>query len=271
MNLTITSMLLLSLLMPFAQGEGNVQNEGSPETGLVFTVEAEPGAEQAEIRLRLENKRPQEAKLEFPTSQFYDAVILDENGSEVYSFSKGRYYLQAFQTVTVPAGETKVWKEYWNYAGDGIRVPGGTYKIAAALRAVKVDGIATAATGLTAETAFDVPAGQREEKASEEDAVFTAIHSEGSRGAYTVTGKARPRSGSFYYTVEDGHNQLVPETKVAMGTTYPEWGEFKIALSLSPDQLPLSGTLILNVYEKEGEAMKGEPVAIVLEQFKGGK
>lgn len=265
MNLTITSMLLLSLWLPFAQ------NEGSPDPGLAFTVEAEPGQEQAEIRLRLENRGPEEVKLEFPTSQFYDAVVLDENGSEVYSFSKGRYYLQAFQTVTVPAGGAKEWKETWNYAGDGIRVPGGTYKIAAAVLAVKVDGKAAPARSLTAETVFEVPGEQQDGNLREEDAVFSAIHSEGSRGTYTVTGKARPRSGSFYYTVEDGHNQLVPETKVTTGTTYPEWGEFKIALSLSPDQLPLSGTLILNIYEKEGEAMKGEPVAIVLEQFKGGK
>ncbi|CEG26072.1 BsuPI-related putative proteinase inhibitor [Bacillus sp. B-jedd] len=265
MNLTIASMLLLSLWMPFAQ------NEGNQETGLAFTVEAEPGPEQAEVRLKLDNKGTEDVKLEFPTSQFYDAVVLDESGSEVYSFSKGRYYLQAFQTVTVPAGGTKEWKESWNYTGDGIRVPGGTYKIVAAVRAVKVDGKAAVPRSLAAEIVFDVPAGQIEENDRGEDAVFEAIRSEGTRGTYTVTGKARPRSGSFYYTVEDGHNQLVPETKVTTGTTYPEWEEFKIALSLSPDQLPLSGTLILNIYEKEGEAMKGEPVAIVLEQFKGGK
>ncbi|RHW43187.1 hypothetical protein D1B31_00480 [Neobacillus notoginsengisoli] len=265
MNLVAASMLILSLWMPLSQ------NGAQPQSGLVFSVEVEPGADQAEIRLKVENKGQEAISLEFPTSQFYDAVVLDQNGSEVFSFAKGRFYLQAFQTVTVPAGGVKEWKETWNYSSDGIRVPAGPYKIVAAVRAVKMNGKEAGLGTLAAETIVNVPGRQEDGLGGEvkEDAIFTGIHTEGSGGTYTVTGKARPRTGSFYYTVEDGHNQLVPETKVTPGTNYPDWGEFKIEISLSTNKLPSSGTLILNIYEKEGGTITGEPFAIVLEQFRG--
>ncbi|WP_059172990.1 BsuPI-related putative proteinase inhibitor [Bacillus sp. FJAT-27445] len=266
MKLTIASWLLLSVWLPFAQN-----GQGKPD-GLQLNIQVEPGPEQAAILLQLKNKGSETAQLQFPTSQYYEIYVLDENGGEVFLYSKGRAFLQALQTVTVPGGGTKVWKETWPYSSDGIRVPEGNYKVVATVLPTSVDGKAPNPANLSAETTVTVPAGGLEgDRASEpgEQTIFTEVKTEGTNGSYKVTGKARPRSGEFFYTVEDGHSQLVPETKVPSGKAYPEWGQFEVKINIPPGKLPKNGVLILNLYEKKGSSISGEPMAVILEQFRG--
>ncbi|WP_052342779.1 BsuPI-related putative proteinase inhibitor [Bacillus sp. EB01] len=266
MNLLIASWLLLSAWIPV------IQNQENPEPGVTVSIQADPGAEAAQFRIILFNPTDRPAKLEFPTSEFYEVVVLDKNGSEVYSSSKGKAFLQAFQYVTVPAGGTKEWKDAWNYSADGIRVPEGLYKAAVHIKAVKFNGKQVNPEGMKAQTEIKVPGtgdNLRSEEPSE-NTVFHTINVTGSNGRYTVSGKARPRTGEFFYTVEDGHNQLIKEMKVVSGSKYPEWAQFELTLKIPANQLPKNGTLILNLYEKDaGGSITGEPVAVVLQQFKG--
>lgn len=265
-SLTIASWLLFTFWLPIAQN-----GEGIPD-GLKLNVQAEPSADEAVIRIQLVNSGTKTARLQFPTSQFYEITVLDENGAEVFLFSKGRAFLQAFQTVTVPAGGTKEWKERWNYSEDGNRVPAGTYKVIVDLLPTGVDGKAPAQLGLHAETTVSVPPqeqeGTREEEPGEQT-IFMDVRTVGKGGNYKVTGKARPHSGEFFYTVEDGHSQLIPETRLSSGASFPEWSEFEIPVTVAPAKLPKNGALILNLYEKKDGSIVGQPLAVILEQFKG--
>ena len=67
---------------------------------------------------------------------------------------------------------------------------------------------------------------------SEKTALFKGIKVEGSNGSYKISGEARPITGKFYYTVEDGHNELVSQTEVRVAAAYPEWNGFSISLSI---------------------------------------
>ncbi|WP_053365544.1 BsuPI-related putative proteinase inhibitor [Bacillus sp. FJAT-27245] len=266
MYLTIASWLLFSFWLPIAQN-----GQGLPE-GLKLSVQAEAGKDGAVFRIQLANSGPATARLQFPTSQFYEITVLDENGGEVFLFSKGRAFLQAFQTVTVPAGGMKEWKEKWNYSEDGIRVPAGTYKVIVELLPASVDGKAPVQLALNAETAVAVPPpGQEGTRTEDPDelTIFMDVGAEGKNGSYKVTGKARPHSGEFFYTVEDGHSQLVPETKISSGTSYPEWAEFEIPITVQTGKLPKNGALVLNLYERKGGSITGQPLAVILEQFRG--
>ena len=80
-------------------------------------------------------------------------------------------------------------------------------------------------------------------------------------------GEARPIKGKFYYTVEDGHNQLISETEVVPDAKYPQWTPFSLKISISENKLPQNGSVILNLYErsKDGEIIHTYPV--LLERF----
>lgn len=101
----------------------------------------------------------------------------------------------------------------------------------------------------------------------EENSFFRNINVKGEGGKYEINGEARPATGVFFYTVEDGHVQFVEETKGKTTSKYPEWETFKISISLEGQTLPENGVLILNLYERgvEGKIIHLYPV--VLERF----
>lgn len=105
------------------------------------------------------------------------------------------------------------------------------------------------------------------EQAEESNAIFQNIHVEGKKGEYVVTGEARTKEGFFYYTVEDGHYQYVDETKVSTKEKLPNWGSFKLNIHLSKEQLPDNATLILNLYERDGNGDIKNTLPVVLEMF----
>ena len=85
-------------------------------------------------------------------------------------------------------------------------------------------------------------------------------------GVYEVTGKAKVRKGVFYYSVENGHDQLVPEKKVKLNNSNEV--DFKLKILIPAHQLPENGVLMLNLYEKDkaGKMVNSHPV--VLDTFK---
>jgi hypothetical protein len=105
---------------------------------------------------------------------------------------------------------------------------------------------------------------EKEEKSD----VFRGIEVKGQNGVYVVTGEARPKE-SFYYVVEDGHNELVNETEVKSSTKYPNWSNFELKINIPRGSLPENGTVSIYFYEKDsktGEMVNVLPV--ILETFR---
>lgn len=84
----------------------------------------------------------------------------------------------------------------------------------------------------------------------------------GKNGEYEVVGEIQATKGEFYYIVEDGHNELIPETKIVVENKEKEWSKFQVKISIPTQKLPKHGSIILYLY-KHGD--KGYPV--LLEQF----
>lgn len=102
---------------------------------------------------------------------------------------------------------------------------------------------------------------------SEPASIFKEIKVEGGGGKYKVSGESRIPTGTFYYAVEDGHNELIPETEVRLPSNFPQWSKFALSITIPENKLPDNGSLTLLLYEqsKEGTMVHLNPV--LLESF----
>lgn len=100
------------------------------------------------------------------------------------------------------------------------------------------------------------------EPVEKSSAIFENVVVEGKKGEYVVTGEARTKTGTFFYTVEDGHYQYVDETKVNTSG-----GAFEINIHLPKENLPENATLILNLYERDKNGDIQNTLPVVLEMF----
>ncbi len=86
-----------------------------------------------------------------------------------------------------------------------------------------------------------------------ESTAFRNISVSGENGEYVVNGEVRVFEAVFFYTVEDGHDYLIEETKVTANEGAPAWSPFELKISIPEDQLPTDGVLTLELYEKSAK------------------
>lgn len=249
-------LLLMAVAPVLAIGE---EKESPAKLEYSFYIDPIAGPEKAEFEIVLQNHGSADLSFEFPTSQKYEITVMDSNNQKVYQYSDGKSFAQAFETVTLKPQEKVKWVEGWDYTSAGKRVPEGEYKVNAQLKTTSINGKPIGDKKLLTDTKMMYIPG--------ENPVFKGIVSEGGKGNYKVAGEARPINGKFYYTVEDGHNQLISETEVVPDEKYPQWKPFSLDISIPESKLPQNGAVILNLYErsKNGEIIHTYPV--LLERF----
>lgn len=102
---------------------------------------------------------------------------------------------------------------------------------------------------------------------SEHASIFREIKKEGSGGKYKISGESRTSTGTFYYAVEDGHNELIPETEVRLSSSFPQWSKFSLSLTIPENKLPDNGSLTLLLYEQSNEGNMVHLYPVLLESF----
>ncbi|WLR53881.1 BsuPI-related putative proteinase inhibitor [Mesobacillus subterraneus] len=254
------SLLIILLLMAVAPVLA-IGEEKQPPANLEYSFYIDPVAdpEKAEFEIILHNQGNTELSFEFPTSQKYEISVFDANKNKVYLYSEGKSFAQAFETLRLKPQEKMKWVESWDYSKSGKRVPEGKYTVIAQLKAISINGKPVGDKKLLTDTKTMYIPG--------ENPVFKGVVTAGSNGIYEIKGEARPINGKFYYTAEDGHNQLIPETEVIPGEKYHQWNPFLLEISIPEAKLPQNGSVILNLYErsKDGEIIHTYPV--LLERF----
>ena len=251
--------LILCMIMLFFPFINKVDAIGASNLNYQFYVIPVAGVEDAQIELILKNDSDIPLNFEFPTSQTFEISILNSAGREVYRYSKGRYFLQAFQTVKVEPHKTYKRMEKWNYQLNGKRVPQGEYTVISSFKPTQLnDMLIKDREKLTKSQKILVP---------EENIAFRHLKVEGNNGNYVVTGETRTEKGLFFYTVEDGHVEYIKEKQVLSNEGNSDWHSFKLQIHLPKEKLPANGTLILNLYErgKEGKIINTYP--FILENF----
>jgi hypothetical protein len=122
---------VILFLFPFSlKGEANYGEINHP---FQFSVTPIAGHEKVEFEILIKNLGDNPLSFEFPTSQYVEISVADTSGHEVFRFSKGRFFLQALQTIKIDPHQTYRKVEKWNYQVNGQRVPEGQYTVTATL------------------------------------------------------------------------------------------------------------------------------------------
>lgn len=91
---------------------------------------------------------------------------------------------------------------------------------------------------------------------AQENNWIQGISVEGQKGDYVVQGKITGND-PVYYTVEDGHQELISQQKLSIVN-----GGFQLKIKIKEEQLPKNGALI--IYFSKGDK---ETYPVVLEKF----
>jgi hypothetical protein len=101
-----------------------------------------------------------------------------------------------------------------------------------------------------------------------QNSVFRKVKVNQPKVEYVVTGKARVFEAVFGYEVEDGHNILAKGFAQASHGA-PEWGNFKIVITIPKKDLPVNGAVMLILYEEDmsGEGNRIHEYVTRMDQF----
>lgn len=193
-----------------------------------WEVHLTPKQEQLDIDFIVKNNGNQDVTLEFPTSQYYDYSIYDVNNKEVFRFSKGRYFLQAFQYIRIPKGEKKVWKGSWKYTSNNTKFKEGLFVLKAIFMPSKINGESLGKRFVASEE-FSIP-------------LFKDLNIQRNNHVWSINGTVKNTLNGYFYTVENGHNLLVEKTPLSISN-----GEFTATIPVK------DGTYILTIFNKEGQ------------------
>ncbi|QQZ08242.1 BsuPI-related putative proteinase inhibitor [Heyndrickxia vini] len=217
------SILIITCLIPL---QAKAERDGL--SMISWNVHLTPKPNQLDIELIVSNTGDSDVTLEFPTSQYYDYSIYDASNKEIFRFSKGRYFLQAFQYVNLPKGTNKVWKSSWDYTSQGKKQEEGMYMVKATLLPTKING-ERPTKRYVASTEFSIP-------------LFKDFTIKKLDNGVIVTGETFHPLTGYSYSVDDGHNELIKKTPL---NTKNE--EFALELPIQ------THSYILTIYNEEGK------------------
>lgn len=212
---------------------------GADNLNYQFYVIPSIGPESTELEMVLKNEENFPLHYEFPTSQLFEITITDKSGKEVYKYSKGRYFLQAFQTLSIKPHETRKIIQRWNYQSDGNRAAPGEYQVTVSLKPIHINGKPISnRQKLTSIKKLLVP---------KENPAFRHVKVSGTNGSYVVSGEVN--AATFYYSVENGHKEYIQE-QLVQGKGVGKWVPFTLNIQVPAEAVPKNGALLLNLYQK---------------------
>jgi len=132
MKKAIVTVLLVALVSTAATA-GPVAGRmvGNVRVNLSLNKSAYELGDNVEITLSFTSQGTEASSFQFPTGQMYDLIVLGD-GQRVWQWSRGRVFTQAFTTLALKSGESKVFNERWNQRDAQDRqVPSGEYEMVA--------------------------------------------------------------------------------------------------------------------------------------------
>ncbi|MFG6496855.1 BsuPI-related putative proteinase inhibitor [Fictibacillus sp. UD] len=210
----------------------------------------------------IENQSNHTVTLSFKSSKMFDVTVSNSSNKEVFRHSKGKTYEQKQENVQIKAGASHIWKSKWRVPAEERKA--GIYKVKAAFTPSKITPGALKTEDLTVEETLTLQAGLGDVKNNS----FRNIHFSGKDGVYKVSGEARVFEASFAYTVSDGHTIFV-EKHEQTSEAAPAWAPFSFAIKIPEEDLPINGTLMLELFyfsPKDGE--RTDILAVPLQRFK---
>lgn len=228
--------------------------------------------------ISLSNKANEDVEVTFPSGQKYEIIVFNEQGEEVYYYSADKTFIAAIENKVIKAGEILTWQETWDPSANGINLPAGTYQAEVEMNILTdVEGLIISQDSLIAKAEFTITAQEadslQQDKANDHEATndsaeelvlennaFRNIEVTGKDGKYIVTGEGRVFEATMNYAVSDGHVYFV-EDFYTLPEGAPSWSPFTLEISIPKDELPVNGTVMLELFELS--AKDGSPVNIL--------
>jgi hypothetical protein len=237
----------------------NGQGDESIQMDLKTTVDAIQEENSLHIDIHFANQGDKPLELFFASGQQFEIIITNEKGEEVYRYSDDRMFTMALQFITLQAGEAFQWQDEWNLRHDGQAVPSGLYIMTVEILAQsEVVDKALLEEMLSAQLAIEIEGHDMNEQPvgssvlELENNAFRKIEVEGSNGEYTITGEARVFEATLKYRVTDGHVYFIEDFHTASDGG-PNWGTFLLEIMIAEEDLPVNGTLTLELYEESAK------------------
>ncbi|MBB6453012.1 hypothetical protein HNQ94_001460 [Salirhabdus euzebyi] len=235
-----------------------------------YSVDVETSNDQATFHMNLKNTTDEAVQFGFSSGQQFEIVVRDKaTQQEVYRYSEGMMFTEAFVFVDMQPNDVKKWSFNWDYKGrEGEKVGAGDYVATLTLLPSQLNEQGIDANPFVKDAEFSIPETEGDAQTSENTA-FRQVEASGSNGHYVVTGEARVFEGAFSYYVEDGHNLLTDHLIKYVDAGAPTWSDFTIEINLEKEKLPTNGVLTLVLFEaspKDGKPTNEKKV--LLEQFK---
>ncbi|GHH98507.1 BsuPI-related putative proteinase inhibitor [Neobacillus kokaensis] len=251
--------IIIYIVIFFLANMVNAAANGEDDLDYQVNVTPITGPNQTEIVIAVKNNEEFPLDFEFPTSQLFEMIITDKGGNEVYVYSKGRYFLQAFQTITVQPHDDLKRVVKWNYQFEGKRLPEGEYTIYTTLKPININNKPIKnRSKLSSKQKIYIPGVEES---------FRDVKVSGTKGNYLVRGEIKHQNAELYYVVEDGHIEYIKENKVQLGKKDQEWVPFKIDIHIPQEKLPHNASLLMYFYEKNNEGKKVHTYPFVLERL----
>ncbi|MBY6036357.1 hypothetical protein KUV80_06820 [Fictibacillus nanhaiensis] len=212
--------------------------------------------------LALENKSNHSVTLSFNSSKMFDISVKDSAGKEHFRHSKEKNYNQEAVKVEIRPGASHIWKAKWKLSPSERKA--GIYKVDAELTPNEISPGSLKTEKLKVNDRLTLQSGTSDLK----NHSFRNIHFTGSDGKYKVSGEARVFEASFAYSVTDGHEIFV-ESHEQTAEGAPAWAPFSFDITIASEDLPINGTLMLELFyfsPKDGE--KTDLLAVPLQTFR---
>lgn len=210
----------------------------------------------------VENLSNHTVTLSFNDSKMFDVSVTDSTNTEVFRHSQGISYEQKPEKVQIKAGASHIWKTKWKVSAKERKA--GIYKVKAVFTPSKISPGALKTEKLTIEETLTLQSGIGEVQNNS----FRNIHFSGKDGKYTVSGEARVFEASFAYSVSDGHTVFV-ENHEQTSEGAPAWAPFSFTINIPGEDLPINGTLMLELfYFSPKDGARTDLLAVPLQRFK---
>ncbi|WP_163537094.1 BsuPI-related putative proteinase inhibitor [Gracilibacillus sp. YIM 98692] len=210
---------------------------------LLFEVDVNQTADGIRFDFSLTNQSDDKEVLTFPSGKQYE-IIVSKDEEKIYQYSEGKMFTEALVEKEIGSGETMVWQEVWK---PDHTLETGTYHVEMTLLPARIDGETIEDEFFQQTTTLEIKEMTKNEEAVEEP--FRGVTVQGEKGQYIVEGEIHGSIGKAYYEVEDGHHYLIEQTPLELNDN--GWQPFSIEISISEEDLPTNGTLILFLYNED--------------------
>jgi hypothetical protein len=243
----ILSFFLLLVLLAGCATNGNEQlnkdgqDNHNAEVNIDMQLSVLENENTTDFKISLTNNANAEAVLEFSSGQQFEIIVKSENGEEVYKFSDGRMFTQAFQNLVLPPGESVEWGDTWTHNDE---ITSGMYEVTAKVLAITINEETLDPKMLEETKSINIEKPNKVTYPANDAFQNITITKNGM--IYTISGEARVYEGVFQYEIKEAGNVVLSGHKKAPEGA-PTWSQFTFTLDLN-NVLTGSGSAELELF-----------------------